>query len=311
MAALLGVVPGVALALAWVAVRLQSPTEIAPGQPWKAWGPTFSPQNLSFKSTETNWHDLLQTPANMLRDGSDRYALYVAVALAGLAWLASLMASNREAHREGPIERWRLLALGAVALLLFFALPFDIRGYVYSMNTRYVHLAGPLVLAAVPPLNAQFVRRLNGACVVPALLLGIFLGRGFAEFDEEAKPLDGLASSAGARPMVMGLIFATGSRVMNHPMFLHSAAVIARLNGGAPNFSFASTPHSPLKYRGEVPPSFPSEWHPEQFDYARMGSAYDDFLIRGVPPERILGPQLQSELTVAAQADGFSLVRRR
>jgi hypothetical protein len=64
-------------------------------------------------------------------------------------------------------------------------------------------------------------------------------------------------------------------------------------------------------YRGVPPPTFPSEWHPEQFDYARMGSAYDDFLIRGVAPERILGPQLQSELMVAAQAEGFSLVRRR
>ena len=45
--ALVGVLPGVLLFFLWVGLRLGQPSEIAPGQPWKAWGPMFSPQNLA------------------------------------------------------------------------------------------------------------------------------------------------------------------------------------------------------------------------------------------------------------------------
>ena len=68
--------------------------------------------------------------------------------------------------------------------------------------------------------------------------------------------------------------------------------------------SFALTPHSPLQYRGEPPPTFPSEWRPDQFSYATMGGAYDHFLLRGTPPERVLGEHLGQELSVAGQAGG-------
>ena len=52
-------------------------------------------------------------------------------------------------------------------------------------------------------------------------------------------------------------------------------------------------------------------WHPEQFRWDTMGGAYDHFLLRGIPPERALGAHLGTELTVAGQAGGFWLVRRR
>jgi hypothetical protein len=109
----------------------------------------------------------------------------------------------------------------------------------------------------------------------------------------------------------MGLVFDTGSRVVRHPVFLHSAAELARARGGSTNFSFALTPHSPLRYRGAPPPTFPSEWRPQDFDYATQGSAYDHFLVRGVHPSRIFGARLQQELAVAAQAGDSWLVRRR
>ncbi len=109
----------------------------------------------------------------------------------------------------------------------------------------------------------------------------------------------------------MGLIFDSGSRVVRFPVFLHGAAVLARARGGVPNFTFASTPHSPLRYPGEVPPSFPSEWRPQQMDYATQGVWYDHFLVRGVHPSRVFGEQLQSELVVVAQSGQSWLVRRR
>ena len=150
--ALLGVVPGVALFVAWFGGRLGQPAEIAPGQPWKAWGPMFSEQNLAWKSFDQNLKELPAVLANMLRDGSDRWALYAVAALAMVGTCLALVGRRDPAlaRPEGPVERWRMLGLGLIALAMFFLLPFDIRGYVYYLNTRFAHLAAPLLLAAVP-----------------------------------------------------------------------------------------------------------------------------------------------------------------
>ncbi len=109
----------------------------------------------------------------------------------------------------------------------------------------------------------------------------------------------------------MGLIFNPSSGVVRHPVYLHSAATLALERGGATNFSFARTQHSPIRYRGSPPPTFPSEWRPDQFDFARQGGAYDAFLVRGAAPAQIFGALLASQLELAGQADGFHLVRRR
>lgn len=212
---------------------------------------------------------------------------------------------------ERPLEQLRLPGLALLALALYFLLPFDIRGYMYYLNTRFAHLAAPLVLACVPPVAAPLRRVLLAGAAASALVLAVPLWQGFRAFAEEAAFLPTLAEAVPQRPMVMGLIFDTGSRVVRHPVYLHAAAVIARLQGGAANFSFALTPHSPVKYRALPPPTFPSEWHPEQFDDARMGSAYDTFLIRGVHPARVFGEKLGRELEIAGQAGSAFLVQRR
>ena len=111
--------------------------------------------------------------------------------------------------------------------------------------------------------------------------------------------------------MVMGLVFDPSSGVMRHPVFLHSAAVIALARGGATNFSFASTPHSPLRYRGPPPPTFPSEWNPRAFSLSAHGYAYDHFLLRGAQPWRVFGAPLPADLYLAGEDGGFYLVRRR
>ena len=106
----------------------------------------------------------------------------------------------------------------------------------------------------------------------------------------------------------MGLMFDAGSAVMTLPVHLHAAATIARLNGGAANFSFALTPHSPLKYRGEPPPTFPSEWRPQQFNFRRHGTTYDAFLVRGEHPSRPFRRQLGRAVEIAGEAEGVWLV---
>jgi hypothetical protein len=309
LAALAGVTPAVALFLGWVALRLGQPAEIAPGQPWKAWGPVFSEQNLAFKSFEQNRAELFHVLANLFHDGSDRWPLYgvLGVAVVGTALGLAL----RGPRPEGLVARFRLLGLGLLALALYFLLPTDIRGYIYYLNTRYAHLAAALLVASVPATRPELQRFHLWASVACALLLCGVLARGFRAFSREAAEWDALVAATAPRPRVMGLIFAPGSRVARLPVFIHSAAVLARARGGLTHFSFALTPHSPLRYQGPPPPTFPSEWQPHAFDYASQGRFYDHFLVRGVPPAQLFGPLLQSELSVVAHSGESWLVRRR
>lgn len=333
--ALVGVLPGVALFIAWFGGRLGQPAEIAYGQPWKAWGPMFSPQNLAWKGrvqhpapfpevmeshVRQNASELPQVLANFLRDGSDRYALYatavvgvIALGLGAFSRFGPLRDQTAGLARAsgGGVERWRLLVLGLLALLMYLTFPFDIRGYVYYLNTRYAHLALPLLVGALPLLPLVFRRVMVIAAAVVALVLAVPLVRAFSEFNAEFAAVDQLAGHTAGKPRVMGLMFSTGSRVMTHPVFLHAGAELARAGGGISNFSFALTPHSPLKYRGDPPPTFASEWRPGDFSMQQHGYAYDHFLVRGRHPQQIFGPLLGSELVLAAEREGFFLVRRR
>ncbi len=308
--ALVGVVPAVLLFFIWFGGRFGEPEEIAPGQPWKSWGPVLSPQNLSFKTYEQNKAELIPVLSGMLRDQGDAFAVNLTLVLAGLAVLAALV-TGREV-KEALVERWRIVGLAAIALILYFALPFDIRGYMYYLNTRYAHLAAALIVCVVPPLKPKFARVGLFAGAIVAIATAMPLWKGFKAFDQEAQAVAQLAAYASEKPRVMGLIYNTGSASMTHPVWLHASTVIARERGGITNFTFAVTPHSPVMYReGKVPPTFASEWRPDTMDWASQGAAYDHFLIRGAPPDRVLGAQLASgQLKVAAQAQDFWLVTR-
>lgn len=307
--ALFGVGPGVALFIAWVGLRFGQPQEIAPGQPWKSWGPLLSPENLGWKSFEQNRAELLGVLGNLLSDGSDQNAVKLALGLAALGVIFALVKGRQ--NEEGALERWRIALLCLVALLGFFALPFDIRGYMYYLNTRYAHLAAPLLVACVPALRPELAKQAVWAGVLVAAVTALPLSTGFRAFDAEAAPLSALADWTRPSPRVMGLIYESRSRVMTHPVYLHASTVLAREKGGLTNFSFALTPHSPLKYRGEPPPTFPSEWRPDQMRWSEHGQHYDHFLGRGVHPEQVFGNLLGAQLEVAARQGDFWLVRRR
>ena len=307
--ALLSTVPAVAVFGVWGAGRLLAPAEVVEGAPWKAWGPLFSERNVSFKPFSQNVNELLAVLANQLRDGSDRWALWAVLLLAGAATVASLLGS-RGARREAGVARFRVVGLALIALLLYLALPFDIRGAIYYLNTRYAHLAAALLVASVPPLAARLRPAFLVLGTAAALLLAVPLWRGFRAFDAEAAPLLRFAAVTPPGPRVMGLIWSSGSRSVNHPVFLHAAAVPARLGGGITNFSFALTPHSPLRYRSTPPPTFPSEWRPDGFRWETMGPAYTNFLLRGPPPERVFGPRLGTDVHLVAQADGMWWLER-
>jgi hypothetical protein len=323
--ALVGVLPAVLLFASWVVVRLGKPTEIAPGEPWKAWGPMFSAQNLSNKSFAQNLADLVTWSGpgdgNLLeaisfpvlggitRDGADKYAVLLAFVLALAALVLGLF--RGAAYVEGPVARLRMPLLAALAFALFFLLPFDIRGYMYYLNTRYAHLAAALLVCSVPPLRVGLTR----VVLVPAALVSVLvmqpLYEAFAEFAAESRALTRLAEQAADKPRVMGLLYNVGSANVRYPVHIHAACSIARDKGGLTNFSFASTPHSPLMYQHGTPPTFPSEWRPSEMRWTTQGSHYDHFLLRGRTPEQAFGRLMETELYEAGFADGFFLVRRR
>lgn len=328
--AVVGVMPGVLLFVLWVGLRVGQPQEIAPGQPWRSWGPMLSKENLGWKSFDQNLGEFVSVPKNaagglelgqtsfpilagMTPDGSDQNAVRLVFLIAIAAVIARLAQLKAKASdtKEGPVARWRIVGLAAIALILLFALPFDIRGYMYYLNTRYAHLAAALLVAAVPVLPEKWTERFTFVAAAAALVLMGPLWTAFKNFDAESRALTELAKSAAPKAKVMGLIYSTGSRAVTHPVYLHASCVVAREAGGLTNFSFALTPHSPLMYRGNPPPTFASEWRPDQMRWDEHGRAYDHFVIRGPRPEQILGSQLQSELFVAAQAGDFFLVRRR
>ena len=298
--ALLSVLPAVALFAVWGAGRLLAPAEVAEGAPWKAWGPLFSEKNLAFKPFAQNLAELPRVLANQLRDNSDRWAL-AAVALLWVAATLAVVTGASGTVREGGVERLRIWGLGLLGLALYFTLPFDIRGAIYYLNTRYAHLAAALFAAAVPPLAQRLRPVFLSLGAAAALVLAVPLAGAFRAFDVEAAPLLRFAALTPRGPRVMGLIFNPGSRVVSHPVFLHAASVPARLEGGITNFSFALTPHSPLRYRVAPPPTFPSEWRPDGFRWEGMGESYSHFLLRGLPPERLFGSRLGTDVHLVAQ----------
>jgi hypothetical protein len=307
--AVLSTLPAVALFAIWGAGRLLAPSEVEEGAPWKAWGPLLSARNLVSKPLRQNLDEFAEVLANLLSDRSDRWGLRAVVAVAAVA-LVLWIAGWRSKRREGPLEQWRLPGLAILAGGLFLLLPFDIRGAVYYLNTRYAHLAAPLAIASLPPLAGRIRPIALLAGLASALLLAIPLGRGFHRFDLEAAPLLRFGEESPPGPRIMGLIFDPGSRVMRHPVFLHAAAVPARLRGGITNFSFARTPHSPVRYRGAPPPTFPSEWRPDGFRWDTMGPAYTHFLVRGVDPRAILGAHAGTEVILIDRAGGMAWLER-
>ena len=305
LAALFSTIPAVLLFGVWGAGRLLAPAEVEEGAPWKAWGPLLSERNLSFKPLRQNLDEFLPVLANLTRDESDRWGLRAVVAIAVIA-IVLWVAGQRGTAREGRLERWRLPGLAVLAGLLFLLLPFDIRGAVYYLNTRYAHLAAPLAIASLPVMGGRLRPALLGAGLVSALVLAVPLGSAFHAFDLEAAPLLRFAEETPPGPRIMGLVFDPGSRVMRHSVFLHAAAVPARLRGGITNFSFARTPHSPIRYRGAPPPTFPSEWRPDGFRWDSMGPAYSRFLVRGVDPRAVFGGHYGSDVIPVDVAGGMA-----
>lgn len=307
-------VPSAALFVVWFGARLGQPTEVQYGAPWKAWGPMLSPQNLAFRTFRQNLDDALPLLANLLRDHSDFYAFLAVGAVGTAAAVLAIWPRFRPpelGNEERGRERWRLAALATLAWVFYFALPFDIRGYIYYLNPRYAQLAAAFTLAAVPSSVQPYRRWLCMAAAGTSTVFCLVLAQGFLAFGRESRALEELSKLVEPQARVMGLIFDPNSEVVRQPVYLHAAATVAREAGGVANFSFALTPHSPVRYRVEPPPTFPSEWRPDRFSYPLQGPAYDHFVGRGGSPESVFGPLIGTDLEWVDRLGSFWMLRRK
>ena len=201
--------PACALFLAWVGLRLGQPAgdraRRSRGRPGgrcsrrRTWPSSASSRTGPSSSQRARQH--LPRRLGPLA-ACTPWALVAAVR----AGAASRPAAPRA---EGPVARFRLLGLGLLALALYFLLPFDIRGYIYYLNTRYAHLAAALLVASVPGGAPSLRRPLLWASAAVRLVLAVVLGRGFRAFSREASEWDALVAATAPRPRVMGLIFET------------------------------------------------------------------------------------------------------
>ncbi len=307
-----GVLPAVLVALLWLRSLAGHPTPIAYGVPWHAWGPIFSKQNVQFMTFGENLAAFPQLLAGILSDDSDRLGLRFAGVIAGLAIIARVFSrASAPAHGGRWHERARPAGLVAIAVGLYFTLPLNIQGYVGGINPRFAQLAALLSLSLLPRLGPGLARTMLWLAAVAALATAAPLIRGFEAFDREAASLRAMVRASGDRPRVMGLIYDDYSRVVRFPVYLHSAATLARERGGIPNYSLGGWPSAPIRFRATPPPTYPSEWEPRAFDYEAQGGFYDHFLVRGANPLRIFGKRIGDELEIAAHDGDFWLVRRR
>jgi hypothetical protein len=309
--AIAAVSPAVLLFVVWSVGRLGDQREIAPGEPWKAWGPILSPQNLQINPWRSNLNELTHLLANGFKDGSDAEVIAPLIALAGLTILLRLTYRS-EGLPQPFIARLRAPLLAAVALAMFLFMPFDVRGYMYYVNYRFAELFALTLVAALPlPQRKTLPLFLVAPAAVVCVWYGALLTVHFQRFQREASPADAVIATVGSKPRIMALSYDVGSRVVSHPVYLHFASYAALAGGGMTSFSFAETPHSPLAYRDAPPPRPKSEWSADQFDYPAYGTYYDHYFVRGgLHPAQIFRGR-QDEVRTAGQSASFTLYTRR
>jgi len=307
---LAALLPVVLAAITWLTTTGAQPSTAPGGGPSALHGLLASDASVH-ETLQANLGAFLVLLSNQFRDGTDEISLLATLLVIALAPIARFFESAPPVAVPSPgVDRLRRLGLVAIAFALYLTLPLAIRGQIQYLSPRFAALAALLALALVPRLGPRSLRIFAAAGVAVALTSGVMLSLGYRRYAEEAAPLRRLAAACSDHPRVLGLIFDPQSQIAWRPVYLHGAAVIARLRDGFSDYSLAGGNQIPLRYLHGAPSAFAAEWHPEQFDYATQGAAYDHFLVRGARPDSVFGARLGTELELAARDGEWSLVRR-
>ena len=325
-AALLSVVPGVAIFLFWMGSRFLNPSEGIPRETpntaeisWQAAGSFLSTHNFRYSHIE---YTLKRLFVILWREAPiPRFSLFASfipgplehllILLVLLVALAATILSYRNFRGAKPLHGgYRLFGLAGISFLLYLSLPFHLRGYIYVLNPRYAPYIAVFLMASLPALPALWQARAPWISTVTVLPFFLLLAIAFQDFDAESRELEAVAKAAPPRVKVMGLIFNSKPKFLHPHAFLHAASEVARRQGGMANFTFALTPQSPLMYRISPPPTFRNEWEPSTMDWEEQGSYYDCFLVRGTPTVAV-AITIDKELALRKQQGSFSLYCRK
>ncbi len=190
-------------------------------------------------------------------------------------------AANRMCSSAG-----RLWLLPLVAGVAYFLVPSSY-GWIWPISARFPLLAVLLMLPLLPsPAPGVRGGLLTGIGVLVVCSV-LAVAHRFQRFEQqEVHGLREVLECIPPRQRVAGLIFASGSAVVEFAPFLHAVAYYQARRGGAVMFSFADFPHSVYRYRETLrPPPVPPrwEWLPHSVDPDEDLDWYDWVLVRGGP----------------------------
>jgi hypothetical protein len=193
---------------------------------------------------------------------------------------------------QGEHDHTRSIGRGYVAVpiacfVLYLTMGQEL-GIVWLFSQRFPILA---LMSAIPLLRMP--RGVRGTVVTAALLaLGtasiVNTCRHFIDFElNEVGDIDGAIAAMDPKKHVAGLIYDRGSSIVHYAPFLHFVSYYQLEKGGVVEFSYASFPHWPVRFKpGRFPPPggplrLRWEWTPEQVTIDELRKYYDYVLTRG------------------------------
>jgi hypothetical protein len=193
---------------------------------------------------------------------------------------------------QGEPDRTRRVGRGYVivpiACLVLYLTMGEELGIVWLFSQRFPILA---LMTAVPLLRMP--RGGRGTLVTLAIVgLGaasvVNTCQHFIQFEkEEVGDIDDAIAAMEPRKHVAGLIYDRGSSIVHYAPFIHFVSYYQLEKGGVVEFSYASFPHWPVRFKpGRFPPPggplrLRWEWTPEQVSISELTQYYDYVLTRG------------------------------
>ncbi|MFT7622880.1 MAG: hypothetical protein ACI9WU_002055 [Myxococcota bacterium] len=174
-------------------------------------------------------------------------------------------------------------------ILFYLALPTSYQ-WIWPVNWRFLPVAVLLLLtwgrAQLPVWGSRGLI----VCMTAIAAWSIAVHeRQFDAFDAEAAEFTSALEAMEPGSRVMQLTFASGSKVLKGPVYLHFGQYHTIRQQGLALYSFAEAPQSPVRFRprsegGPPPTPLRSEWKPHEFTWGTDARYYDYFLVRGDRP---------------------------
>lgn len=262
--------------------------------PWLAFSPAGSTlrgalgsgdRKPVFLSAAENFDQIPLWLTDVWRGEWDRYLLLAWSLIAALWLVAGAAAWLRDGGRGSLLRAVALGALPVACLVSYFYAP-NGHAWIWPINTRFLLLGLLLALPLVPAPSPKPRLALALASGTLSLVGFFFVARACLAFEREVGPLDRAVARIPPGQRVAGLIWSSGSKVVEFSPFLHAVAYYQAARGGAVMFTFADFPQSPFRFRdkGRPPAVRPRwEWTPDAVKPDRDLDWYDWVITRGGP----------------------------